>query len=42
MESGIWNLESHMDRLRSQILGIVVLAIAFLLIACVRYFFKLG
>jgi hypothetical protein len=31
-----------MDRLRSQLLGIVALAIAFLLIACIRYFFKLG
>jgi len=31
-----------MDRFRSQILGIIVLAIAFLLIACARYFLKLG
>jgi hypothetical protein len=31
-----------MDRLRSQLLGIILLASAFLLIACIRYFFKLG
>jgi hypothetical protein len=31
-----------MDRMRSQLMGIVVLAIALLLIACIRYFFKLG
>jgi hypothetical protein len=31
-----------MDRLRSQLLGIIVLAIIFLLIACFRYYFKLG
>ena len=31
-----------MNRLRSQLLGIIVLAIIFLLIACVRYYFKLG
>jgi hypothetical protein len=31
-----------MDRLRSQLLGIIVLAFLFLLIACIRFFFKLG
>jgi hypothetical protein len=31
-----------MDRFRSQLLGILVLAIIFLLIACIRYYFKLG
>jgi len=31
-----------MDRLRSQLLGILVLALALLLIACIRYYFKLG
>jgi hypothetical protein len=42
LNSGISNPESFMNRLRSQLLGIVVLAIACLLIACIRYFFKLG
>ncbi len=31
-----------MDRLHSQLLGIIVLALVFLLIACIRYYFKLG
>ena len=31
-----------MDRFRSQVLGIVVLALLLLMIACIRYFFKLG
>jgi hypothetical protein len=31
-----------MHRLRSQLLGIIVLALAFLLIACIRYYLKLG
>ena len=31
-----------MNRLRSQLLGIIVLALAFLLIACIRYYLKLG
>jgi hypothetical protein len=31
-----------MDRLRSQLLGIIVLALAFLLLAFMRYYFKLG
>jgi hypothetical protein len=31
-----------MDRLRSQLLGIIVLALVFLLLACIRYYFKLG
>jgi hypothetical protein len=31
-----------MDRLRSQILGIIALAVVFLLLACIRYYFKLG
>ena len=31
-----------MDRFRSQLLGILVLAIIFLLIASIRYYFKLG
>ena len=31
-----------MDRLRSQILGIIVLAIIFLALACIRYYLKLG
>ena len=30
------------DRLRSQILGILVLALIILLIACLRYYLKLG
>jgi hypothetical protein len=30
------------DRQRSQLLGIIVLAIILLLIACIRYFFGLG
>jgi hypothetical protein len=31
-----------MDRLRSQLLGIILLALVLLLIACIRYYFKLG
>jgi hypothetical protein len=31
-----------MDRFRSQMLGIIVLAAVFLLVACIRYYFKLG
>lgn len=31
-----------MDRQRSQLLGLLVLAILILLIACIRYYFKLG
>jgi hypothetical protein len=31
-----------MQRLRSQLLGIIVLALVLLLIACIRYYFKLG
>jgi hypothetical protein len=31
-----------MERLRSQILGIIVIALALLLIAGIRYYFKLG
>jgi len=31
-----------MNRLRSQILGIAILALMLLLLACVRYYFKLG
>jgi hypothetical protein len=31
-----------MERLRSQILGIIVLAAVLLLIACLRYYFKSG
>jgi|WetSurMetagenome_2_1015567.scaffolds.fasta_scaffold29139_2 hypothetical protein len=31
-----------MDRLRSQLLGITVIALALLLLACIRYYFKLG
>jgi hypothetical protein len=31
-----------MERFRSQVLGIIVLALIFLLIAGIRYFFKLG
>jgi hypothetical protein len=31
-----------MDRLRSQLLGIIVLALVFLLLACIRYYLKLG
>jgi hypothetical protein len=31
-----------MDRLKSQILGIIVLALILLLLAGVRYYFKLG
>jgi hypothetical protein len=30
------------DRQRSQLLGIIVLAIIVLLVACIRYYFKLG
>ncbi len=31
-----------MERQRSQLLGIIVLAIILLLIACIRYYLKLG
>jgi hypothetical protein len=31
-----------MERLRSQIVGILVIALLLLLIACIRYYFKLG
>jgi len=31
-----------MKRLRSQILGLILLAAIFLLLACIRYYFKLG
>jgi hypothetical protein len=31
-----------MDRFRSQVLGVIVVAILLLLIAGIRYFFKLG
>jgi len=31
-----------MDRLRSQILGIIVIAAVLLLLACLRYYFGLG
>jgi len=31
-----------MDRQRSQVLGILILAALVLLIACIRYYFKLG
>jgi hypothetical protein len=31
-----------MDRQRSQLLGIIVLAALLLLIACIRYYLKLG
>ena len=31
-----------MDRQRSQLLGIIILAAVLLLIACIRYYFKLG
>jgi hypothetical protein len=31
-----------MERLRSQLLGIILLALVLLLIACIRYYFKLG
>jgi hypothetical protein len=31
-----------MDRQRSQLLGIILLAAFFLLLACIRYYFKLG
>jgi hypothetical protein len=30
------------DRQRSQLLGIMVLGIILLLVACIRYYFKLG
>jgi hypothetical protein len=30
------------DRLRSQLLGIIVLGILLLLLACIRYYLKLG
>jgi hypothetical protein len=31
-----------MNRLRSQILGLIILAAFLLLLACIRYYFKLG
>lgn len=31
-----------MDRLRSQVWGIIVLALALLAVACLRYYLKLG
>jgi hypothetical protein len=31
-----------MDRLRSQLLGIILLALLLLLAACIRYYFKTG
>jgi len=31
-----------MQRLRSQLLGIIVLALALLLVVCIRYYFRLG
>jgi len=31
-----------MDRRRSQLLGIIVLALLLLLVACIRYYLKLG
>jgi hypothetical protein len=31
-----------MDRQRSQILGIIVLAVLLLIIACLRYYLRLG
>lgn len=31
-----------MDRMRSQILGIIMLALIFMLLAGIRYYFKLG
>jgi hypothetical protein len=31
-----------MERFRSQLLGIIVLAAVFLLVACIRYYLKLG
>jgi hypothetical protein len=31
-----------MDRRRSQLLGIILLAALLLLIACIRYYFRLG
>jgi hypothetical protein len=31
-----------MERQRSQILGIVVLAVVLVLLACIRFYFKLG
>ena len=31
-----------MDRVRSQTLGIIALALAILVLACIRYYFKLG
>jgi hypothetical protein len=31
-----------MDRQRSQLLGLVVLAVILLILACIRYCFKLG
>ena len=35
-------LWTDMERLRSQVLGIIVLALLLLLIASFRYFFKIG
>jgi hypothetical protein len=34
--------DSYMNRQQSQILGIIILAAAFLLLACIRYYLKLG
>ncbi len=31
-----------MDRMRSQIFGIIMLALIFMLLASIRYYFKLG
>jgi hypothetical protein len=31
-----------MERVRSQILGIIALALIFLVLACIRYYLKLG
>jgi hypothetical protein len=31
-----------MDRRRSQLLGIIVLAILVVILACIRYYFRLG
>lgn len=42
---GKWKMENDqffMERLRSQILGIIVVAIILLVLACIRYYFKLG
>jgi len=41
--AGFTDLEfTAMDRLRSQVLGIILLALVFLLVACIRYYFRLG